>query len=92
MYCPLPPATCMYCRVADHTTKYYPTLMTKIQEKGNQNNQNVQFPHKLEMMGKISILLLEEEPKQERMQQIKIRTNTSGLEVIQHCDNSLMCI
>jgi len=26
-HCPLPPTTCMYCCVADHDTKYYPTLL-----------------------------------------------------------------
>jgi hypothetical protein len=41
--CPLPPATCMYCRVADHDTEECPTLLGKIQEKWNQNNQNVQW-------------------------------------------------
>jgi hypothetical protein len=33
----------MYCRAADHDTKDYPTLLGKIQEKRNQNNQNVQW-------------------------------------------------
>jgi hypothetical protein len=41
--CPLPPATCMYCRVVDHDTKDYTKLLGKIQEKRNQNNQNVQW-------------------------------------------------
>jgi hypothetical protein len=39
---PLPPATCMYCRPSDHDTEECLTLLVKIQEKINQNNQNVQ--------------------------------------------------
>jgi hypothetical protein len=41
--CPLPLATCMYCRASDRDTKDYPTLFAKIQEKRNQKNQNVQW-------------------------------------------------
>jgi hypothetical protein len=41
--CPLPPATCMYCRTIDHDTEDCPTLLGKIQEKRNQNNMNVQW-------------------------------------------------
>jgi hypothetical protein len=41
--CPLPPTTCMYCRASDHDTEECPTLLVKIQEKRNQNNQNVQW-------------------------------------------------
>jgi hypothetical protein len=41
--CPLPPATCMYCRARDHDTEECPTLLGKIQEKWNQKNQNVQW-------------------------------------------------
>jgi len=41
--CPLSPMTCMYCRTLDHETKECPTLLVKIQEKRNQNNQNVQW-------------------------------------------------
>jgi hypothetical protein len=41
--CPLPPTTCMYCRATDHDTEDCPTLLGKIQEKRNQNNQNVQW-------------------------------------------------
>jgi hypothetical protein len=41
--CPLPPMTCMYCRATDHDTKEFPTLLGNIQEKRNQNNQNVQW-------------------------------------------------
>jgi hypothetical protein len=41
--CPLPPVTCMYCRATDHDTEDCPTLLGKIQEKRNQNNQNVQW-------------------------------------------------
>jgi hypothetical protein len=38
------------------------------------------LPKKLEKMkGKKIIYLLEVEPRQEKMQQIRIRTNTSGL-------------
>jgi hypothetical protein len=33
----------MYCRATDHDTEDYPTLLGKIQEKRNQNNQNVQW-------------------------------------------------
>jgi hypothetical protein len=33
----------MYCRASDHDTKECPTLLVKIQEKRNQNNQNVQW-------------------------------------------------
>jgi hypothetical protein len=40
---PLPPVTCMYCHATDHDTEDYPTLLGKIQEKRNQNNQNVQW-------------------------------------------------
>jgi hypothetical protein len=39
--CPLPPATCMYCRATDHDTEDCTTLLGKIQEKQNQKNQNV---------------------------------------------------
>jgi hypothetical protein len=39
----LPPATCMYCRASDHDTEECPTLLVNIQEKRNQNNQNVQW-------------------------------------------------
>jgi hypothetical protein len=41
--CPLPPTTCMYCHASDHDTEECPTLLLKIQEKRNQNNQNVQW-------------------------------------------------
>jgi hypothetical protein len=41
--CPLPPTTCMYCHATDHDTEDCPTLLGKIQEKRNQNNQNVQW-------------------------------------------------
>jgi hypothetical protein len=41
--CPLPPATCMYCRTSNHDTEECLTLLIKIQEKRNQNNQNVQW-------------------------------------------------
>jgi hypothetical protein len=33
----------MYFRIADHDTEYCLTLLTRIQEKRNQNNQNVQW-------------------------------------------------
>jgi hypothetical protein len=33
----------MYCCTTDHDTKYCPTLLTRIQEKRNQNNQNFQW-------------------------------------------------
>ena len=33
----------MYCHIADHKTKDCPTLIIKIQDKRNQNNQNVQW-------------------------------------------------
>jgi hypothetical protein len=33
----------MYCCASDHDTKDCPTLLGKIQEKRNQNNQNVQW-------------------------------------------------
>jgi hypothetical protein len=33
----------MYCRASDHDTEECPTLLGKIQEKRNQNNQNVQW-------------------------------------------------
>ena len=33
----------MYCRASDNDTKECPTLLVKIQEKRNQNNQNVQW-------------------------------------------------
>jgi hypothetical protein len=39
---PIPPVTCMYSRASDHDTEDYPTLLGKIQDKINQNNQNVQ--------------------------------------------------
>jgi hypothetical protein len=35
--------TCMYCHASDHDTEECPTLLGKIQEKRNQNNQNVQW-------------------------------------------------
>jgi hypothetical protein len=41
--CPLPPVTCMYCRAFDHDIEDCPTLLRKIQEKINKNNQNVQW-------------------------------------------------
>jgi hypothetical protein len=41
--CPLPPVTCMYCRASDHDIEECPTLLVKIQEKRNQNNQNIQW-------------------------------------------------
>jgi hypothetical protein len=37
---PLPPTTCMYRRTTDHDIEYCPTLLGKIQEKGNQKNYN----------------------------------------------------
>jgi hypothetical protein len=40
---PLPPETCMYCRELDHDTEECSTLLVKIQEKRNQNNQNIQW-------------------------------------------------
>jgi hypothetical protein len=33
----------MYCHASNHDTKECPTLLVKIQEKRNQNNQNVQW-------------------------------------------------
>jgi hypothetical protein len=33
----------MYCRASDNDTEECPTLLVKIQEKKNQNNQNVQW-------------------------------------------------
>jgi len=33
----------MHFRIVNHTTKYFITLLTKIKEKRNQNNQNVQW-------------------------------------------------
>jgi hypothetical protein len=33
----------MYCHASDHDTEECPTLLGKIQEKRNQNNQNVQW-------------------------------------------------
>jgi hypothetical protein len=33
----------MYCCASDHNTKDYQTLLGKIQEKRNQNNQKVQW-------------------------------------------------
>jgi hypothetical protein len=41
--CLLPPATCMYCRTSDHNTKECTTLLVKIKEKRNQNNEHVQW-------------------------------------------------
>jgi hypothetical protein len=41
--CPLPPATCMYCRATYHDTEECPTLLGKIEEKQNHNNQNAQW-------------------------------------------------
>jgi hypothetical protein len=40
--CPQPPVTCMYFHATNHDTKYCPTLLTKIQDKMNQNNHNFQ--------------------------------------------------
>jgi predicted Zn-dependent protease len=40
---PLPPATFMYFHASDHDTEECSTLLVKIQEKRNQNNQNVQW-------------------------------------------------
>jgi hypothetical protein len=40
---PLPLATYMYFCTSDHDTEECPTLLGKIQEKRNQNNQNVQW-------------------------------------------------
>jgi hypothetical protein len=33
----------MYCRASDRDTEECPTLLVKIKEKRNQNNQNVQW-------------------------------------------------
>jgi hypothetical protein len=41
--CPLPPVMCMYYHASDNDTEERPTLLVKIQEKRNQNNQNVQW-------------------------------------------------
>jgi hypothetical protein len=41
--CPLQPATCMHYCTTNHNTKDCPTLLGNIQEKRNQNNQNVQW-------------------------------------------------
>jgi hypothetical protein len=41
--CPLPPTTCMYCCATYHDIEECPTLLGKIQEKRNQNNQNVHW-------------------------------------------------
>jgi hypothetical protein len=38
---PLQPMTCMYCHASNHDTEDCSTLLGKIQEKRNQNNQNV---------------------------------------------------
>ena len=35
--------TCMYCHASDHDIEDCMTLLGKIQEKRNQNNQNVQW-------------------------------------------------
>jgi hypothetical protein len=40
---PQPPTTCMYYHTIDHETKECPTLLIKIQDKRNPNNQNVQW-------------------------------------------------
>jgi hypothetical protein len=40
---PLPPAKCMYCHTTNYDTEDFPTLLGKIQEKRNHNNQNVQW-------------------------------------------------
>jgi hypothetical protein len=40
---PLPPTMCMYCCTSDHDKEECPTLLVNIQEKRNQNNQNVQW-------------------------------------------------
>jgi hypothetical protein len=40
---PLPPTTFMYFHASDHDTEECPTLLVKIQEKRNQNNQNLQW-------------------------------------------------
>jgi hypothetical protein len=41
--CPLPPVTYIYCCASDRDTEECPTLLGKIQEKRNQNNQNFQW-------------------------------------------------
>jgi hypothetical protein len=41
--CPLPPMTCIYCCATDNDTEDCTILLGKIQEKHNQNNQNVQW-------------------------------------------------
>jgi hypothetical protein len=41
--CPLLPTSCMYCRASDNDTKECSTLLVNIQEKRNQNKQNVQW-------------------------------------------------
>jgi hypothetical protein len=33
----------MYCHASNHDTEKCPTLLVKIQEKRNQNNQNVEW-------------------------------------------------
>jgi hypothetical protein len=40
---PQPASTCMYRRAIYHVTEEFPKLMTKIWEKRNLNNQNVQW-------------------------------------------------
>jgi hypothetical protein len=41
--CLLPLSTCMYFHASDHDTEECLKLLVKIQEKRNQNNQNVQW-------------------------------------------------
>jgi hypothetical protein len=38
-----PSATCMYFHAVDYETEDCPTLLTKIHDKRNRNNQNVQW-------------------------------------------------
>jgi hypothetical protein len=53
--CPLPPATCMYCRASDHDTEDCLTLLGKIQEKRNQTIRMYSgYLQKLERMEEIS--------------------------------------
>jgi hypothetical protein len=82
----------MYCHAIDHDTKYFLTLMTRIQEKRNENNQNVQWisMETKEYDGKNINIVTRGQTKTGSDAAKKNRTITNGSERIQHMNNILM--
>lgn len=89
--CPLPPTTCMYCRATDHTTEGCTIILTKIHDKMNQNNQNVQWISTKTRDDRKKINIVTRGGTKTRADaEIRIKINNNVSEKIQHCTNILM--